>query len=68
MYTNILILFMCTLQTYQGELTNCWTKKKKAVDEICLGIHKQECFGLLGVNGERMMESSRVCVCVCVCV
>jgi ATP-binding cassette subfamily A (ABC1) protein 3 len=38
-------------KTYHGELTNCWRRKKVAVDEICLGIHKQECFGLLGVNG-----------------
>ena len=39
------------LQTYRGELINCYTASKKAVDAICLGVGGNECFGLLGVNG-----------------
>ena len=38
-------------KTYRGELINCYTASKKAVDAICLGVGGNECFGLLGVNG-----------------
>ena len=26
-------------------------KRTRAVDNICVGVHRGECFGLLGVNG-----------------
>ena len=32
-------------------LKNFKTKKHLAVDSLCIGIDKGECFGLLGING-----------------
>ena len=34
-----------------SKLKNFKTKKHLAVDSLCIGIDKGECFGLLGVNG-----------------
>ena len=38
-------------QVYRGGITDCCRLSKRAVDRICLGVGN-ECFGLLGVNGE----------------
>ena len=31
-----------------------------AVDHLCLGIPKGECFGLLGINGKEMISKTTV--------
>lgn len=44
---NLETLTLIYLQVYGG--TNV-----TAVDHLCLGIPKGECFGLLGINGKEM--------------
>jgi len=44
----MLRLYIFSVQVYRKRLSN---KSHLAVDNITVGVHKGECFGLLGVNG-----------------